>query len=403
VSERRVVVVGASLAGFRVAQGLRLKGFDGAVTLIGDEPHLPYDRPPLSKQYLAGEWEPDRFELAPGGMLDGLDLDLRLGRRAVDLDLSERKVVLHGGEPVPFDDVVIATGSAPRLLPGTPDLDGIHELRTIEDATAIRDALGRANRVVVVGAGFIGAEVAATARSKGLDVTVLEALPVPLSRGLGPRLGPVVAALHADHGVDLRTGAGVAGFEGDEGRVARVVLSDGGVVEADLVVVGIGTTPATDWLEGSGLELRDGVVCDATCRAVGADGVWAAGDVARWPNQLFGEEMRLEHWDNAAMQGSAVAASIASGEPAPFAPVPFVWSEQYDAMIQVLGRPHPNDAVEVAIGSFEERAFVALLERDGLLSGVVGMNEAKRTMRLKALLRNRPTIEEARKTADELR
>ncbi len=403
--EHHVVVVGASLAGLRVVQSLRSKGYDGRITLVGDEPHLPYDRPPLSKQFLAGDWERDRFELAPGEMLGGLDVELRLGGRATDLDVAGRVVTLHGGERLSYDDVVVATGASPRQLPDTPDLEGVYTLRTIDDSIAIRDELGKAPRVVVVGAGFIGAEVAATARTKGLDVTILEALPVPLSRGLGPTLGPAVAVLHGDHGVTMRLGVGVDGMEGS-GRVERVVLSDGSTVDADLVVVGIGVVAETSWLEASGLELRDGVVCDAMCRAVGAPGVWAAGDVARWPNQLFGEEMRLEHWDNAAMQGMAVgasiAASVAGDEPAPFAPVPFVWSEQYDAMIQILGRPHATDRVEVAIGSFEERSFVALLERDGLLSAAVGMNDARRTMRFRNLLRSRPTFEEATALAAEL-
>ncbi|MGD9796578.1 MAG: NAD(P)/FAD-dependent oxidoreductase [Acidimicrobiia bacterium] len=390
----RVVVVGASLAGIRTVQSLRAKGFQGAISLVGDELHGPYDRPPLSKQFLAGEWDVDRLPLATDAMLDGFDLDLRLGRRAVGLDPTTRRVTLDDGEELGFDDLVVATGSDPRRLPGTPDLAGIHLLRTLDDARALRAAFAEGPRVVVVGAGFIGAEVAATARAGGLEVTVLEALPVPLSRGLGPELGPAVAGLHGDHGVTLRVGATVAEVAGST-RVERVVLEDGTAIDADLVVVGIGTVPGTGWLEGAGLTLRDGLVCDEACRAVGVPHVWAAGDVARWPNRLFGEEMRLEHWDNAASQGSAVGAAIATGEVAPFAPVPFVWSEQYDAMIQILGRPHGDDRVHLALGSIDARAFVALLERDGLLSAVVGMNESRRTMRFKAVLRGRPPIEEA--------
>jgi NADPH-dependent 2,4-dienoyl-CoA reductase/sulfur reductase-like enzyme len=393
------VVVGASLAGVRVAQALRSKGFDGSVSLIGDEAHLPYDRPPLSKQFLAGEWDEDRIGLASAGLLEGLDLDLQLGRRATGVDLAARWVNLDDGEPLPFDHLVVATGSSPRQLPGTPVLEGIHTLRTLDDAVAIRAALADGSpRVVIVGAGFIGAEVAATARGRGLEVTVLEALPVPLSRGLGPELGPAVAALHGDHGVRLEVGAAVAAIEGTT-RVERVVLADGTAIDADLVVVGIGTVPATGWLDGSGITLDNGVVCDEACRAVGVEGVWAAGDVADWPNQLFGERMRLEHWDNAANQGAAVGAAIATGEAVPFAPVPFVWSEQYDVMIQILGRPHGDDRAHVALGSIADRAFVALLERDGLLSAVVGMNESRRTMRFKAILRGRPSIEEAKAAA----
>jgi NADPH-dependent 2,4-dienoyl-CoA reductase/sulfur reductase-like enzyme len=398
-----VVVVGASLAGTRTVQALRAKGFEGSITLVGDEVHLPYDRPPLSKQFLAGAWEEDRIGLATADLLDGLDLDLRLGRRAIRLDMASRRVGLDDGASLPFDDLVVATGSSPRRLPAMPALEGIHTLRTLDDARAIRAALADGSpRVVIVGAGFIGAEVAATARSGGLEVTVLEALPVPLSRGLGPELGPAVAALHGDHGVRLEVGATVAELQGTT-RVEHVVLEDGTGIDADLVVVGIGTVPSTDWLAGSGLTVGNGLVCDEACRAVGTTGVWAAGDAANWPNQLFGgEQMRLEHWDNAANQGSAVGAAIATGEAVAFAPVPFVWSEQYDAMIQILGRPHATDRVEVAIGSFEERSFVALLERDGLLSAVVGMNEARRTMRFRARLRDRPTFEEATALAAEL-
>jgi 3-phenylpropionate/trans-cinnamate dioxygenase ferredoxin reductase component len=393
------VVVGASLAGVRVVQSLRSKGFEGTISLIGDEPHLPYDRPPLSKQFLAGAWDEDRIGLASAGLLEGLDLDLRLGRRATGVDLSTRRVGLDDGEPLAFDHLVVATGSAPRHLPDMPALEGIHTLRTLDDALAIRAALADGSpRVVIVGAGFIGAEVAATARGRGLEVTVLEALPVPLSRGLGPELGPAVAALHGDHGVRLEVGATVAAIEGTT-RVERVVLAEGTTIDADLVVVGIGTVPATGWLDASGITVDNGVVCDEACRALGVVGVWAAGDVANWPNQLFGECMRLEHWDNAANQGAAVGAAIATGEAPPFAPVPFVWSEQYDAMIQILGRPHGDDRVHVALGSIEERSFVALLERDGLLSAVVGMNESRRTMRFKAILRGRPTIADAKAAA----
>jgi NADPH-dependent 2,4-dienoyl-CoA reductase/sulfur reductase-like enzyme len=407
VAARRAVVVGASLAGVRAVQAMRSKGFDGAISLIGDEPHLPYDRPPLSKQYLTGEWDEGRIGIASAELVEGLDLDLRLGCRAVGVDLASRRVSTDDGATVGFDDLVVATGSSPRRLADQPALDGIHLLRKLDDARSIRDALGSSPRVVVVGAGFIGAEVAASARAGGLEVTVLEALAVPLSRGLGPELGPAVAALHADHGVRLRVNAAVAGFEGTT-RVERVRLADGTAIDADLVIVGVGTVPSTGWLDGSGIVTRDGVVCDEACRALGGDGtpvggVWAAGDVARWPNRLFGEEMRVEHWDNAANQGAAVGAAVATGEAVPFAPVPFVWSEQYGSMIQILGRPHPDDGMEVVIGSLEERAFVALFERDGLLGAVVGMNESRRTMRFKAILRGRPPIAEARAAAAALR
>ena len=393
-------MVGASLGGLRTAQSLRSVGFEGRITLVGDETHKPYDRPPLSKQVLAGDWEPGQVPLAEDSELDKLEIDLRLGVRASDLDVPSRTVGLHGGERLQYDALVIATGASPRMIPDTPDLHGIHVLRTLENCLDIRAALQRASSLVVVGAGFIGAEVAATSRKRGLDVTVLEALPVPLSRGLGPTLGPVVAGIHADHGVDLRTGAGVAGFEGKD-RVERVVLADGATVDADVVVVGVGVVPNTQWLEGSGLELRDGVVCDAYCQSVSAPNVYAVGDVARWRNELFDEEMRIEHWTNGVEQAMAVANNIA-GDKAPYSPVPYVWSDQYDSKIQIVGRPSADDQVEVPLGDFDDRKFVALTHRDGRLTGAVGLDEPRKVMRFKRLLTTRPSFDEAMAVAREL-
>ena len=262
-----------------------------------------------------------------------------------------------------FDGLVIATGASVRRLPGQADLEGIFVLRTLDESLALRAALTTGSpRVVVVGAGFIGAEVAATARGLGCEVTIVEALPVPLVRGLGPRMGAACGELHRDHGVTLLLNVGVSALEG-RGRVERVRLTDDRVLEADVVVVGIGVAPATTWLEGSGLELRDGVVCDATL-AAGPPGVFAAGDLCRWPNELFGEEMRVEHWTNAAEQGAHAArnllAAMAGDAGQPYAPVPFFWSDQYGQRIQFLGRAGPEDEVRIVSGSVEERAFVAL-------------------------------------------
>ncbi|MGH2684814.1 MAG: NAD(P)/FAD-dependent oxidoreductase, partial [Actinomycetota bacterium] len=275
---RTIVVVGASLAGLSAAEGLRDGGFDGTITIVGDEPHQPYDRPPLSKELLAGTWEVDRVVLRPDDHLDKLALDWRLGRRAVSLD---ERLHLDDGSTVDFDGLVIATGAAPRTIPGTPALDGIYTLRTLDDCLALRADLARSPTVAVVGAGFIGAEVAATCHGRGLDVTVIEAMPVPLERALGLDMGSACASLHSDHGVSVRYGVGVAGFEGND-RVERVVLADGSSVEADVVVVGIGVAPVTGWLERSGVDVVDGVVCDATCASVSRPDVVAAGDVARW-------------------------------------------------------------------------------------------------------------------------
>jgi NADPH-dependent 2,4-dienoyl-CoA reductase/sulfur reductase-like enzyme len=390
---RAIAVVGASMAGLRAAETLRREGYDGALTLLGAEPHLPYDRPPLSKELLAGESEPDQLALRKQPY-DDLDLDLRLGHVATGLDLDARAITLADGSAIPFDGAVIATGCAPRVLPGTPDLPGIFVLRTLDDSLAIRAALDRRPRVVVVGAGFIGSEVAATCRKRGLEVTVLEMLAEPLVRGLGPVIGGVCGDLHRDHGVDLRCAVSVADFEGS-GRVEQVRLSDGTAIEADVVVVGVGVAPATEWLEGSGLTLDNGVVCDARCHA--APGVVAAGDVARWPNPLFdGELMRLEHWTNATEQGVHAARSLLAGDAAePFAPVPFVWSDQYDVKIQVVGRVRSDDEVTVAHGSLEERRFVALFGREGRLTGALGFTRPRQVMQYRRMIEERAPYEDA--------
>jgi 3-phenylpropionate/trans-cinnamate dioxygenase ferredoxin reductase subunit len=392
---RSVVVVGASLAGLRATEALRRDGYDGRIVLVGAEERMPYDRPPLSKQLLAGEWEPDRLDLRRGPY-EELDVELRLGVRATALDVTARVVTLDDGDAVSFDGAVIATGSVPRTLPNTPELDGIFVLRTLDDALALRTRLDDAPRVVVVGAGFIGSEVAATCRQRGLAVTVLEALPAPLVRGLGPVLGMVCGELHRDHGVDLRLGVGVAAIEGD-GRVERVRLDDGSTVGADIVLVGVGVVPATGWLEGSGLTLDNGVVCDETLLA--APGVVAAGDLCRWPNPMFdGELMRLEHWTNAAEQGVAAARRLLVPEgtsPEPFATVPFVWSDQYDRKIQSVGAFRGDDDMEVVHGTLEERRFVAVFGRAGRLVGALGFSMPAKVMQYRKMIEERVTFADA--------
>jgi NADPH-dependent 2,4-dienoyl-CoA reductase/sulfur reductase-like enzyme len=395
---RTIAIVGMSLAGLRAAETLRREGFDGTVVAIGDEAHLPYDRPPLSKELLAGVAQPDDIVLRRAGV-DDLELDLRLGRRAVRLDLATRALELEDGERVHFDCLIVATGSVPRRLPVHPDLEGVYTLRTLDDALALRAELEHGPRVVVIGAGFIGAEVAATCRSRGLDVTILEGLPHPMVRGLGPALGDVIAAVHRDHGVDLRTNAHVKGMDGT-GRVERVRLADGGTIAADLVVVGVGVVPATRWLEGSGLTLHDGVVCDAT--GVAAPGVVAAGDVARWPNVLFdGRMMRLEHWTNASEQGVHAANRLLAGEHGePFAPVPFVWSDQYDRKIQAVGLIAGDAQVHVAHGTLDDRQFVALFGRDGRLVGALGFNRARHLVKYRRMIAERASWDDAIAHAD---
>ena len=399
---QRIVVVGASLAGLRAAEELREQGFAGSITMVGDEPHRPYDRPPLSKQVLAGDRMPADVMLAPArGTLEDLDLVWTLGVPAMGIDLAEREVRLDGGVSLPFEGVVLATGATPRRIPGTDHLAGVHTLRTLDDCETIRAAVTAGpRRVVVVGAGFIGAEVAATCRGHGVDVTLIEALPVPLERVLGARLGAVVADLHRDHGVDVRLGVGVDRIDGGE-RVERVVLTDGTVLDADVVVVGVGVAPNTGWLEASGLPVDNGVVCDETCLA--APGVVAAGDVARWPNRRFGETMRVEHWDNAIEMGAHAArtllADLAGGTGEPYAPIPWFWSDQYDRKIQLAGRAAADDAVEVVAGSLEDRKFVAFYGRGGRVVGVLGMNMPAKVMRWRRLVEDGTSWDDALKVA----
>ncbi len=376
---RTFVIAGASLAGLNAAEALRDAGFDGKIVAIGAEEHLPYDRPPLSKEVLAGEKPPDDTALRDPERYEALDVEWELGRRTTGLDPDDRKVALADGMVMPYDGLVVATGASPRRLPGTPEMEGIHLLRTLDDSVALAAELERKPKVAVVGAGFIGSEVAATAHGRGCDVVVLEAAPVPLAHALGEEMGAAISALHGDHGVEVRCGVGVEGFDGGE-RVESVRLADGSTVEADVVVVGVGVAPNTGWLDDSGLEIDNGVVCDEMC--VAAEGVVAAGDVARWRNRRFDEVMRVEHWDNAIQQGRHAAENLLrvdnGEEPVPYEPVPWFWSDQYDAKIQFAGRAGPE--VEVVDGSVDERKFAAVYGRGGQVTGVLGIGKARVVM-----------------------
>jgi 3-phenylpropionate/trans-cinnamate dioxygenase ferredoxin reductase component len=389
-----IAVVGASLAGLRAVEALRRQGFEGRIEWIGAEAREPYDRPPLSKHVLRGEWGPERIALARGG-LDGLGAELRLGVRAERLDTTARRIDLSDGASLAWDGLVVATGAAARRLPGQPDLDGVFLLRTLDDALAIRAALERSPRVCVVGGGFIGAEVAASCRERGLDVAMVEALGNPLELALGPEIGALFAAIHRDRGVVLHTGVAVAAIEGDR-RVERVRLADGSAIAADVVIVGIGVRPETAWLEGSGVELRDGVVCDAHC-ATAVPNVVAAGDVARFFHARYGEAMRVEHWTNAVEQADAAAATLLHGaaRAAPYAPVPYVWSDQYDVKLAVAGRPRAGDEMRVVDGSLADRKFVAIFGRDGRLTGALGLNRMRKLMEWRAGLHDDLSWDEA--------
>ncbi|MBJ8345189.1 NAD(P)/FAD-dependent oxidoreductase [Antrihabitans sp. YC2-6] len=383
-----LVVVGASLAGLRAVEAARKAGHAGRITLIGAEPHLPYDRPPLSKAFLdvlpAGEL-PDRNVFREEQVFSNeLDVDLVLGAPATALD-TERKLVFVGERAIGYDALVIATGADARRLPATDHLAGVHTLRTLDDAVAVRTALDEKARVVVIGAGFIGSEVAASARKRGLDPVILEALPTPLVRAVGQQMGAALASLHARNGTELRCGVGVASIDGTT-RVERVVLEDGTEIPADLVVVGVGAAPAVGWLAGSGLTLDNGVVCDETL-FTGVDGVYAAGDIARWINPLFDRHMRLEHWTSAAEQGAAAARNALDPANAkPYSTVPYFWSDWYDSRIQFVGSPIGDEVLVVDGDLAEDGRVVALYRQGDRLVGVLTVNGQTEIMKYRGLI-----------------
>ena len=383
---RRIVIVGASLAGLRAAETLRDRGFDGELTLIGDEPHRPYDRPPLSKQVLQGTWEPEQTFFRRKDGYDALALDMRLGVRATAVDLRARRVTLADGTFADYDRLIIATGARVRTLPGIAPRAGLLVLRGLDDAIALRRELTNAPRVAIVGAGFIGLEVAASCRARGLHVTVIESLPVPLSPILGPALGEMVAAMHRDHGVDLRTGVAVTDVFG-ESRVAGVALSDGSRIDADVVVVGIGVTPNTEWLAGSGLTLDNGIVCNGSGEA--APQVYAAGDVARVANRWHGDSPRIEHWTNAVEQGGArrgERARRSRRRATSFSSVPYFWSDQYDRKIQFIGRARPHDEMVIVDGSLADRRLTALYRRGDRVVACLAVNQPRALIRYRKLI-----------------
>lgn len=369
----RVVVVGASVAGVTAVETLRRHGFDGSISLVGDERHAPYDRPPLSKQILTGTWDAARLTLRDDATLDQLRVDMRLGTRAVALDMNGRTVELDHGEYLPYDRLIIATGVAPRHLPAGHDLAGVHLLRTVEDALTLRDHLRPGRHLVVIGAGFLGCEVAASARTAGLQVSIIDPLPVPMLRQLGEVIGGQVADLHREHGVDIRCGIGVRRLLGNQ-AVTGVELTTGEVVPADVVLVAIGATPATEWLTDSGLILKDGIVCDSKCQA--APGVYAAGDVSRWWHDKLGTYIRLEHRMNATEQAIAAATNLL-GADAPFTPIPYFWTDQYDARIQAYGTFPQECSVVIAHGDTHQRRFVARYIHDERITGVLAWNMPK--------------------------
>jgi 3-phenylpropionate/trans-cinnamate dioxygenase ferredoxin reductase subunit len=388
----RIAIVGASLAGLNAGLELRRAGFTGELVIIGDEPHRPYDRPPLSKELLRGDWpnaQADlRFEEAE------LRAEWWLGKGAASLDAAARRIGFDDGSIADFDGIVIATGAAPRILPGC-DLAGVHVLRSLSDMTALRDDLGEGARVAVIGAGFVGQEVAASCRAMGLPVTMIEAT-APSRHVVGEDLAMRIAGLHRRQGVDVRLGVSVAALEG-EGRLQRIRLSDGSIVDATVAVVGIGVHPGTDWLEGSGLTIDNGVLCDETCLA--APGIVACGDVARWPNRRYGEFRRVEHWDNAVRMGVHAARRLLAADgddvaTAPYIPVPWFWSDQYGLKMQLVGSAIDHHEVRIVDDPDGGDKILALFRRDNRLTAVFGISNAKRILTFRKLLEHDPAWHE---------
>jgi NADPH-dependent 2,4-dienoyl-CoA reductase/sulfur reductase-like enzyme len=392
----RIVVVGAGLAGVRAAESLREQGFSGDVVVLGDEDHLPYNRPPLSKQLLAGTWETDKVALRSQDEWAALDVDLRLGVGATGLDLEQRSLRLSDGSTVDFDGLIIATGAHARMLPNLDGRPGVHTLRSLSDALDLRDALTAAESVVVIGGGFIGAEVASTARGLDKSVTLVEPQETLVVRGLGPELGATIEYLHRDNGVDVRVGTSIESIT-DDGMRTALSLSDGTTVVADVVVVGVGAAPSTEWLADSGLDVSNGVACDEFCRVLTQDGspvsaITASGDVARWRSNSEGSDIRMEHWTHAQEQARAAAATVladlgeSSDVPQAFDPVPYVWSDQFGKKIQVVGYVRSSDVAHVAIGSMDSGSYLALMERDGHYVGAVAMAKVPALVQARMLL-----------------
>ncbi len=375
MGEQRIVIVGASLAGLRGAKSMREAGFGGDLTVVGAEPYFPpYDRPPLSKQVLTGQWRPEKAQLR---VADDLALDLRLGQRAEGLHLGRREV-MAGGAALHFDGLMVATGAVPRPLPGSAAarLGGVFTLRTLDDCLRLRGWLAGTASVAIIGAGFVGCEVAASCRSLGLRVTLLDALTAPMERAIGADLGAVLAGLHARHGVRLLLGRPVAGLVGRD-EVSGVLLADGGLVEASAVVVALGAVPQTDWLAGSGLRLDDGLICDQNCFALGTDRVVAAGDVARWEHPFLRTAIRVEHWTNAVSQAQTAGQNLVArirrnGAPKAYGDVPYFWSDQYDWKLQFAGVADGTAVIEE--GDPATGRFAACYRAAGRLSGVLCVN-----------------------------
>lgn len=369
-----VLIVGACAGGLATLEALRRRGYTGDVTLLGDEIHPPYDRPPLSKQVLSGTWQPERATLRTAEVLATLDADLRLGQRAVALDPATRTVRTHDGHSYRGDAVVIATGAVPRRLPGSDGIRGVHVLRSLDDTLRLRDDLTPGRKLVVVGDGVLGSEIAATAVQLGVDTTLAGPQQAPMRLQLGAQVAALLGELHTRQGVRLRLGTAVTALETDGGRACGVRLANGEILPAEVVVIAFGAAPATDWLAGSGLCLDNGVVCDSRCRA--ADGVYAVGDVARFYHEHLGRSIRLENRTNAIEQAAVVAANILGGDEA-YTPIPYFWTDQFNVKIQVYGTPTPDMRMSIVDGDPASGRFVAAYHLGDRPAAVLGWNMPK--------------------------
>jgi 3-phenylpropionate/trans-cinnamate dioxygenase ferredoxin reductase component len=390
---RSIVIVGAGLAGAKAAETLREEGYDGRVVLVGDEPERPYERPPLSKDHLRGESGREAVYVHEDGFYEERAIELRAGTGVTALDTAGRTVTLAGGERLSWDRLLLATGAEPRRLavPGA-DLDGVHHLRDLADRDRLREALDAGGRLAVIGAGWIGSEVAASARLLGVEVTLLERLAVPLEHVLGPTLGGLYADLHRERGVDLITGVEVAALEG-AGRVERLRLSDGRTIDCSAVVVGVGVRPRTALAEAAGLDVGDGVLVDATLRT-SAPGVYAAGDVAGAMHPFYGGRVRVEHWANALNQGPAAARNML-GADEPYERIPYFFSDQYDVGMEYSGLARGSDPV-VLRGDLASRELIAFWIAGGRVAAGMNVNVWDVSEPIQALIRSRATVDPAR-------
>lgn len=399
---KTVIIVGASLAGLRAVETLRSNGFDDDIVIIDTADRILYDRPPLSKKFLAGEWDAERINLRKPEELAALRADWRTNTTATAINPATQTLVTTTGD-ITYDACIIATGGQVKRLPNQPDIAGVHTLRTIDDAERLRNELNPGKKLVVIGAGFIGLEAAATARSKGCEVTVLESLPAPLIRGLGENMGRLVARVHHDNGVNVRCNVRVNTISGTSHVTGVDIVNESGVQEtvpADIVLVGIGVAPTTAWLADSGINVDDGIVCDANLQC--APGVFAAGDVARWPNALFADiepNMRVEHWTTAAEQGSHAAlnaiAHMNNQPQTPYAAVPFFWSDQFTSRIQFIGRATNANDVRVVAGNPDDGKFAAAYFTNDRLTGVLGVSMPRVVMPARKLLETHTSTAQA--------